>query len=135
MRQNRHTVALTFDEFGGIAGLATIKQLLEVIVGQVSDDGHSPQQPVTPIDTNTYRIDAAIGITEINDQLSLNLPEGDYQTLAGFMLAQLGRIPEIGDTVKYNNLSITVKAMDSVRINQVELTLPPPQPPTPEATQ
>ena len=135
MRQNRHTVALTFDEFGGIAGLATIKQLLEVIVGQVSDDGHSPQQPVTPIDTNTYRIDAAIGITEINDQLSLNLPEGDYQTLAGFMLAQLGRIPEIGDTVEYNNLSITVKAMDSVRINQVELTIPPPQPATPEPTQ
>ena len=127
MRQNRHTVALTFDEFGGIAGLATMKQLLEVIVGQVSDDGHSPERPVTPLGGNRYHAEAIVPVTEINDELPLEIPEGDYQTLAGFILAQLGRIPETGDSVEHNDWRITVKAMDGVRIDQVELTQRQPQ--------
>ena len=121
MRQGRHTVALTFDEFGGIAGLATTKQLLEVIVGQVGDEGPEPEEVVTHLGDNSYRVDAAVGISEINEELGLDIPEGDYQTLAGFILAQLGRIPETGDVVEYRDLSITVKAMDGVRIDEVEL--------------
>ena len=126
MRQSRHTVALTFDEFGGIAGLATTKQMLEVIVGQVGDEGHEePEEVVTPLGSDSYRVDAAVGISEINDELSLDIPEGDYQTLAGFMLYQLGRIPEIGDVVEFRDLSITVKVMDGVRIDEVELMREP----------
>ncbi len=121
MRQARHTVALTFDEFGGIAGLATTKQLLEVIVGQVGDEGPEPEETVTHLGEDSYLVDAAVSISEINDELELDIPEGDYQTLAGFILAQLGRIPETGDTVEYRDLSITVKVMDGVRIDEVEL--------------
>ena len=121
MRQARHTVALTFDEFGGIAGLATTKQLLEVIVGQVGDEGPVPEETVTHLGGDSYLVDAAVGISEINEELGLDIPEGDYQTLAGFILAQLGRIPENDDVVEYRDLSITVKAMDGVRIDEVEL--------------
>ena len=121
MRESRHTVALTFDEFGGIAGLATTKRLLEVIVGQVGEEGTEPDEVVTHLGSDIYRVDAAVGISEINDELALDIPEGDYQTLAGFMLYQLGRIPEIGDVVEFRDLSITVKAMDGVRIDEVEL--------------
>ena len=122
MQQARHTVALTFDEFGGIAGLATTKQLLEDIVGQVGDEGHEePEEVVTPLGRDSYRVDAAVGVAEINDELDLDIPEGDYQTLAGFMLVRLGRIPEIGDVVEYHDLSITVNVMDGVRIDEVEL--------------
>lgn len=127
MRQNRHTVALTFDEFGGIAGLATMKQLLEVIVGQVSDDGHSPERPVTPLGDNRYHADATVPVTDLNDELPLEIPAGDYQTLAGFILAQMGRIPETGDSVEHGDWRLTVKAMDGVRIDQVELTQRQPQ--------
>ena len=121
MQQARHTVALTFDEFGGIAGLATTKQLLEVIVGQVGDEGPPPEEAVTHLGGDSYLVDAAVGISEINEELDLDIPEGDYQTLAGFMLDQLGRIPESGDSVEYGDLTITVKAMDGVRIDEVEL--------------
>ena len=121
MRQARHTVALTFDEFGGIAGLATTKQLLEVIVGQVGDEGPVPEETVTHLGGDSYLVDAAVGISEINEELGLDIPEGDYQTLAGFILAQLGRIPENDDVVEYRDLIITVKAMDGVRIDEVEL--------------
>ena len=121
MRQARHTVALTFDEFGGIAGLATTKQLLEVIVGQVGDEGPAPEEAVTHLGGDSYLVDAAVGVTDINDELGLTIPEGDYQTLAGFILARLGRIPETGDSVEYDDLTITIKAMDGVRIDRVEL--------------
>ena len=97
MQQARHTVALTFDEFGGIAGLATTKQLLEDIVWSGgADEGHEePEEVFTPLGRDSYRVDAAVGVAEINDELDLDIPEGDYQTLAGFMLVQLGRIPKL----------------------------------------
>lgn len=121
MRQGGHTVVLTVDEFGGIAGLATLKQLLEIIVGQVGEEGAAPEEPVTPLGRNNFRMDAGVAISEINEDLELDLPEGDYQTLAGFMLDRLGRIPEEGDVVEFRNLRLTVKVMDGVRIEQVEL--------------
>ena len=125
MRQGAHTVVLTIDEFGGIAGLATLKQLLEIIVGQVGEEGVAPEESVTPLGRNNFRMDAGVAISEINEDLELDLPEGDYQTLAGFMLDRLGRIPEEGDVVDYRDLRLTVKVMDGVRIEQVELRRAP----------
>ena len=121
MRQARHTVVLTFDEFGGIAGLATTKKLLEVIVGTVGDEGPEPEKAVKHLGGDSYLVDAAINISEINDELGLGIPEGDYQTLAGFMLNQMGHIPETGEFVEYGSMTITVKSMDGVRIDEVEL--------------
>ena len=125
MRQGGHTVVLTVDEFGGIAGLATLKQLLEIIVGQVGEEGAAPEEAVTRLGRNNFRMDAGVAISEINEDLDLGLPEGDYQTLAGFMLDRLGRIPEEGDVVEYGNLSLTVKVMDGVRIEEVEMQRSP----------
>ena len=125
MQQGRHTVVLTFDEFGGIAGLATTKQLLEVIVGQVGDEGPVPEEMITPLGGDSYRVDAAASISEINDELRLNIPEGDYQTMAGFVLDRLGRIPEVGDSLEHGNSTITVRAMDGVRIGELMLERSP----------
>ena len=125
MRQNRHTVVLTFDEFGGIAGLATTKQLLEVIVGQVGDEGTEPEEMIVSLGEETYRVDAAASISEINDELGLEIPEGDYQTIAGFVLDQLGRIPDIEDSLEFGELTITVKGMDGVRIDELRLVRTP----------
>ena len=121
MQHAGYGLALTVDEFGGIAGLATLEQLLEVIVGQVGDEGVVPEEAFTPVGEHTFRLDAGVAITEINEELELGLPEGDYQTVAGFILDRLGRIPEEGDVVEYRDLSLAVKAMDGVRIDEVEL--------------
>jgi len=121
MQQGGYGLVLTVDEFGGIAGLATLKQLLEVIVGQVGEEGVVQEEAFVSLDEHTYRVDAATGILEINDELAVELPEGGYQTLAGFVLDRLGRIPDEGDVVEYRNLRLTVLAMDGVRIDKVEL--------------
>ena len=125
MQQGGYGLVLTVDEFGGIAGLATHKQLLEIIVGQVGEEGVMPQEAFVPVDEHTFRLDASVGILEINDELDVGLPEGSYQTVAGFILDSLGRIPEEGDIVEYKNIRLTVKAMDGVRIDKVEMRLVP----------
>ena len=125
MRLGRHTVVLTFDEFGGIAGLATTKQLLGVIVGEVGDEGPAPEEMVTPLGADSYRVDAAASISEINEELELDIPVGDYQTMAGFVLDQLGRIPEVDDSFEYGDLTITVKGMDGVRVDELKLVRSP----------
>ncbi len=121
MQRHGHGLVLTVDEFGGIAGLATSKQLLEVIVGAMADEGDAPEELYTTIGENTYSFDAGIGITEINEELQLNLPEGEYQTVAGFLLYQLGYIPERGEIVDYGALRFIVRKMDGVRIETVEV--------------
>lgn len=109
-------MVLAVDEFGGVAGLFTSKQLLEVIVGQVTGEGETPGEEYVALDEN-----AGVSVVDINEKLKLDLPEGDYQTLAGFVLDRLGRIPEGGEMVQYNNLRLTVKAMDELRVDQVEI--------------
>ena len=121
MQRHGHGMVLTVDEFGGIAGLATLKQLLEVIVGAVADEGTAPEELYTKIGENTYSFDAGVGITEINEELQLNLPEGEYQTVAGFLLFQLGYIPERGEIVDYGALRFIIRKMDGVRIEIVEV--------------
>lgn len=121
MREGGHSMVLTVDEFGGIAGLATLKQMMEVVVGQMGEEGSAPEDSVTALGRDTFRMDAGLAISEINEELELGIPEGDYQTLAGFILDRLGSIPEVGDVMESGDLRITIKAMDGVRIAEVEL--------------
>ena len=121
MREGGHSVVLTVDEFGGIAGLATLKQMMAVIVGQLGEEGSAPEEPVTALGRDAFRMDAGLAISDINEELGLGIPEGDYQTLAGFILDRLGSIPEVGDVMEFGDLRITIKAMERVRIDEVEL--------------
>ena len=121
MREGGHSVVLTVDEFGGIAGLATIKQMMAVIVGQMGEEGVAPEEPVTALGRDVFLMDAGLSISDINEELGLGIPEGDYQTLAGFILDRLGSIPVVGDVMEFGDLRITIKAMERVKIEEVEL--------------
>ena len=121
MQSSRQRFVLTVDEFGGIAGMATLEQLLEVIVGEVADEGDVPEQTYVAVSDTVFRLKASVGIAEINDELDLNLPERQYKTVAGFILEALGRVPVEGDSVHFQNLTLTVRAMDGVRIEEVDV--------------
>ena len=94
---------------------------MEVIVGDVDEDRGAPEQFYTAVNENIYRVDAGAGILEINSELNLNIPEGQYRTVAGFILERLGRVPEEGDSVQFDGLILTVKLMDGVRIEEVDI--------------
>ncbi len=119
MQQGGHGLVLTVDEFGGIAGLVTLKQNLSVIVGQVDEERDEEAEEYSEIDESTYRLNASMTIISANERLNLDLPEGDYQTVAGFILDQLGYIPEAGEILEYGSLTLTVRSMNGVRIEEV----------------
>jgi len=87
----------------------------------VREGGDLPEESYTAVDENTFQVDAGVSIADLNSELDLKLPEGDYQTLAGFILDRLGRIPAEGDTLEYQNLSLTVTAMSGVKIEVVKV--------------
>jgi len=95
--------------------------MMAVIVGQLGDEGVAPEEPVTDLGRGAFRMDAGLAISDINEELELGIPEGDYQTLAGFILDRLGSIPEVGDVMEFGDLRITIIAMERVRIEEVEL--------------
>ena len=112
-------MAICLDEYGGIAGLVTIKRLTEVIVGKVGEEGESPEEEYSNIRPNLFQIEGGMDIGEANEEMELNLPEGDYETIAGFVLSQLGEIPSVGDQFEYKNLLFRIQEMDRFRIESL----------------
>ncbi|MYA50889.1 MAG: HlyC/CorC family transporter [Chloroflexi bacterium] len=127
MRSNGDPIVMVADEYGGVAGLVTFKRLVESIVGKVEEgaDGEGNVPQVEILDDRTAYLDGGLTIADANEQLSLNLPSGEYETVAGFLLEQLGSIPEVGAEVAFANLHFAVLEMRGVRIGRVRVTREP----------
>ena len=121
LRQVGQQMAIVVDQFGGVAGLVTLKRLVEVIVGPVGEEGEPAQEEFSAIAENVYQVDAGMGIQEANDDLGLDLPEGSYQTVAGFILERLGYIPQEGEHLYYRDLDIEIIEMRRLKIEQVQI--------------
>ena len=121
LRQAGQQMAMVIDQFGGVAGLVTLGRLLEVIVGPVGEEGEPARDEFATIGENAYDVDAGMGIQEVNAEMGLDLPEGSYQTLAGFMLEGLGRIPQEGERLYHNGLCLEVTEMKRLKIERVQI--------------
>ncbi len=122
MRDGGYHAAIVVDEFGGMAGMVTLGQLPEEIVGDIHDEltGHEKDFIVTG--DSTFQLDGGFRIEDANEELELNLPGGDYETVAGFILSHLGRIPKQGEQFKFQNLKFVVTEMRGMKIAKVILT-------------
>jgi putative hemolysin len=125
MRESGEQIAMIADEFGGVAGLVTLKRLVEEIVGRVGAEDQPMPQEVVEVGKDTYDLDAGMSIAEANERLELGVPTGEYETIAGFVLEQLGRVPEAGDEVVYERSRFTVTEMQGVRIAKVRVVRAP----------
>ncbi len=124
-RANRQHIAIVLDEYGGTAGLVTLEDLLEEIVGEVGDVFDKAGPEIQVRSDGSVLIDGMTQIEAVNAQLGLELQDPDYDTIAGYVLGRLKRIAQMGDVVEHNGMTIEVEAMDGLRIAQVSLTLPP----------
>ncbi len=122
MQRSGQQMAVVVDEFGGTAGVVTLEMLLEELVGVVSDELRPAQEEFVTVDERTYRLDGGMSIDDANQELGLDLPEGDYETVAGFVLDHLGRVPQEGEQFVYNGLRITVTRMSGRKIEEVTVT-------------
>ncbi|MCS7286656.1 MAG: hemolysin family protein [Anaerolineae bacterium] len=122
MRTNRIHMAVVIDEYGGTAGLVTLEELLEEIVGRVTDESALEKPLIEKVSDNVYYLDAALRVDEVNETLGLTLPESeDYETLAGLIFTQLQRVPREGDELHCQEVKLTVTEMKGPRIVRVKL--------------
>ena len=110
------------DEYGGTAGIASLSRLVEEIVGPVGDELAAVEKDYEAINEYTFQIDGGMRIEEANEEMGLELPEGDYETVAGFILHLLGHIPKTGEQLRYKSLKIVVTKMRGVKIEEILLT-------------
>jgi len=123
MRDNNYRMAVIVDEYGGTAGVVSLSRLVEEIVGQVGDELASVEKEYEAINEYTFQIDGSMRIEEANEEIELELPEGeDYETVAGFILNLLGHIPRQGEQLKYKGLKIVITKMRGLKIEEVLLT-------------
>ncbi|MFH1897698.1 MAG: hemolysin family protein [Candidatus Desantisbacteria bacterium] len=113
--------AIVVDEYGGIDGLVTMEDVLEEIVGEIHDEYETIDSPIKQKDKNTFLIDGYAGIEMINETVGLNIPEGDFETISGFIMERLGKIPLIGEVLTYKNLKITIIEATEKTIEKVEV--------------
>ena len=132
MRAHGHQLAMISDEFGSVAGLVTLKQLIQGIVGRVEDEEETPAEPVITLGPNTFDIDAALPIVEANERLGVSLPTGRYKSVAGLILEQLRRVPDPDDQIVVGDVHFRVLEMRGVRITRVLVTHIPAEEETPD---
>jgi CBS domain containing-hemolysin-like protein len=120
-------IAVVLDEYGGTAGLVTIEDILEELVGEIRDE-YDPTAPaeLKRIDENTVEVDARMQIDDLNDLLRIELPEDeDYETIGGFVFSRMGKIPKVGERCEHNNITIQVIAAEPRRITGLRLSITP----------
>jgi CBS domain containing-hemolysin-like protein len=128
-RRRRQHIAIVLDEYGGTAGVVTLSDLAEEIVGEVSDPFDEPE--LQPLPDGTALIDGLATIEEVNQRFDLHLDDPNYDTLAGFVIGRLGRLAQVGDQVEVDGVELRVEAMDGLRIARISLTRRnPADPPT-----
>jgi CBS domain containing-hemolysin-like protein len=116
-------IAVVLDEYGGTAGVVTLEDILEELVGEITDEYEkSPPEPVMQIDANTIEADARTYVDDLNDKFELNLPENeDYDTIGGFVFSHLGYIPKSGEMFDYGRLKFTVTSAEPRRIRRIRI--------------
>ncbi len=116
----KNQIAAVVDEHGGIAGIVTVEDIIEEIVGEIYDEfDEAPTPELIKIDDNTLNVSSQINIEDINEKFDLDIPNEDFQTLGGYVFGLLGREPEIGDKVEDRNLTFEVIELDGIRISRL----------------
>ncbi len=124
MREQRSQLAVVVDEYGSVAGIVTIEDLLEEIVGEIQDEFDLPDARITRVDPRTVRVAGSLTIDDFNEALGTRLPQDGPRTMAGLVFAALGRSPRAGDAVEQGDVRIRVEDVDGHRITRLLVTLP-----------
>jgi CBS domain containing-hemolysin-like protein len=122
LQQRKVHMAVVVDEYGGTAGLVTIEDLLEEIVGEIQDEYDAEEPTVEALSENEYLFDARVNLNEVNEVASIELVSEGSDTLGGFIYGQLGKVPAVGDAIEFDNVRIEVLSVAGRRIKQVRVS-------------
>jgi putative hemolysin len=123
LRTEGNSIAIVVNEYGGAIGIVTIEDILEEVVGNIYDEYDKEEHFFVKVERNRYLVNARMEIDELNDHLNLELPKDDYETVAGFLLKHMERIPRVGERFEFENLSFIVTKADKRSIKEVSITI------------
>ena len=123
LKENKVHLALLFDEYGGVAGLVTMEDLIEEIMGDIEDEYDKEESIISQIDENNFYIKGNLAVSDFNSSFGINVEEGEYDTMNGYLLTMLGKLPKEGTLVELDEVDLLVNKVDNRRIEQIKVTL------------
>ncbi len=122
MRGDRAHLAIVVDEYGGTAGIVTLEDLVEELIGDIKDEYDVEASPSRRLLTGEIEVDGLLNLNDFADQTGIELPDGPYETVAGFLLSALGHLPRVGESAALDGSQLTVTELDGRRIARVRIT-------------
>ena len=125
LREHKQHIAVVVDEYGGTAGIITLENIIEEIVGEIQDEDEIDEQDdYIEMAANTYSVDARLNLIELNEKLGTELEAENIDTIGGFVVDHLGRVPEQGTQFTYRGIRFTIFEADERRIQRIHLEMP-----------
>jgi len=119
LQERKAHLAIVTDEYGGMAGIITVEDVIEEIVGEIMDE-HDKERPLMNVlDENTVSVDARLEVEKLAEHFDMPVPEGEFESVGGLVIHLLGKIPKVNDKVSFENLEMTVQTGDSRRIGKI----------------
>jgi magnesium and cobalt transporter len=122
LRDNKSHMAVVIDEYGGTAGILTLEDIIEEIIGEVMDEHDFDEKMIVEHDDGTVSVNARLAAEELEDYLGLELPEGKFESVGGFIISLLGRVPVVGERVTYRKIEIVIEAANNRKIERVRIS-------------
>jgi CBS domain containing-hemolysin-like protein len=133
LKENKMHLAIVTDEYGGTAGIITIEDILEEIVGEILDEHDDEPSLLSILNDHSVLVDARLEIEKLEDHFGIELPEGEFESVGGFVIHLLGRIPRVGEKIVFKDLEITIKSADQRKIHRILIAPQTPVTPLAEA--
>jgi CBS domain containing-hemolysin-like protein len=121
LRDNKSHMAIVIDEYGGTAGILTLEDIIEEIIGEIMDEYDLEQKLIIEHDDGSITVTARLEIEKLGDFLGIEFPEGSFESVGGFIISITGRVPEVNEKVYYKNLEMTIEAATSRKIDRVRI--------------
>jgi len=125
LQQRKVHIAIVLDEYGGTEGLVTIEDILEELVGEIEDEHDAEEFVIRRLGETEALIDPGVSVADANDMLGIEIPQGDYETVGGFVLERAGRLPDVGERVRADGLEVVVERRDGARLTLVRVVKQP----------